>query len=179
MVKLITDSQIVTDSWLPLEDDRDDGLRAVPVPESARLIVPLAVWQLRRGELLERPGELGLKLHADSPLEGIAPDLARFSLIAVHIARFGDGRGLSLARLLRERYRFGGELRAVGEVLIDQLSDMRRCGFNAFQLRLDQDLDKALSALRPFSESYQSSADCPLPLFKRRASLLGTRIRQA
>jgi uncharacterized protein (DUF934 family) len=98
----------------------------------------------------------------------IAGDLDRFTLVAVNFPTFGDGRGYSIARLLRERHGYKGELRAIGEVVRDHLFFMASCGFDAFLLRDDQDPEEALTAFGDFSDAYQASADRPLPLFRRR-----------
>jgi len=82
-----------------------------------------------------------------------------------------DGRGYSIARLLRERYGWRGELRAIGDVLRDQLFYLTRCGFDAFELRAGQDAQAALTALADFSEAYQSSVERPQPLFRRRVAI--------
>ena len=84
--------------------------------------------------------------------------------------RSTDGRGYSIARLLRERYGFKGEIRAIGDVLQDQLFPMKRVGFNAYALPEGKNLDKALASLRVFSETYQAAVDQPQPLFRRRVS---------
>ncbi|HEY6240935.1 MAG TPA: DUF934 domain-containing protein, partial [Burkholderiales bacterium] len=91
-----------------------------------------------------------------------------FPLIAVNFPKFGDGRGYSIARLLRERYGFRGELRAIGDVLHDHLFFMEQCGFDAFALREDQDAQEALSVFGTFSDAYQTSVQRPVPLFRRR-----------
>jgi len=107
-------------------------------------------------------------LDANEGPEAIAADLQRFAIIAVNFPKFGDGRGYSIARLLRERYRYTGELRAIGDVLHDHLHFMKQCGFDAFVLREDQDAGEALSALDTFSDGYQTSVLRPVPLFRRR-----------
>jgi uncharacterized protein (DUF934 family) len=89
-------------------------------------------------------------------------------VIAVNFPKFTDGRGFSAARLLRERYGYQGELRAIGDVLRDQLQELERCGFDAFLLRADQDVQSALHAFADLSDQYQTSALQPLPLFRRR-----------
>jgi uncharacterized protein (DUF934 family) len=98
----------------------------------------------------------------------VATDLVNFELVAVHFPKFTDGRGYSTARLLHERLGWQGELRAMGDVLRDQLFLMARCGFDSFALRDDQDPQAALSAFRDFSVRYQSATDEPQPLFRRR-----------
>jgi len=166
MTTLIRNRQIVDDSWLQLEDPAGG---AAPVLADGRpVIVSLAVWQAHRALLQAHRGGIGLLLAADAALESVVPDLPRFALVAVRFPRFGDGRAFSLARLLRERCGYRGELRAVGEVVQDQLAEMRRCGFDAYELRADQDAQAAMQAFHPFSEEYQGSVEQPLPLFKRR-----------
>lgn len=91
-------------------------------------------------------------------------------LIAVRFPAFTDGRGYSIARLLRERHRYRGELRAMGDIGRDQLHYLARCGFDSFELREGEDPGAAQAALAEFSEAYQAAADEPVPLFRRRAA---------
>jgi len=140
------------------------------VPPSGDVVVPLALWLARREALLAYPGKLGVWLDANEGPEAIAADLQHFALVAVNFPKFGDGRGYSTARLLRERYGFKGELRAIGDVLHDHLFFMEQCGFDAFALREDQDAQEALSVFDTFSDSYQTSVLRPVPLFRRRLS---------
>lgn len=130
------------------KDWRDDGF------------VPLTAWLA--GERDAPP----IVLPTDDPLT-LADHLA-LPLIGVAFPKFNDGRGMSLAVLLRKRLRFGGDLRAVGDVARDQLYFMARCGFTSFALRADQDPDDALRAFADFSDVYQESADGVSPLFRRR-----------
>jgi uncharacterized protein (DUF934 family) len=101
-------------------------------------------------------------LSLDGALDGL-------TLIAVDFAKFSDGRGLSTAALLRRRLGYTSELRAVGDVARDQLFQMARCGFDAFQLRADQDTGDALQAFSDYGEVYQDAADGRAPIFRRRA----------
>jgi len=98
----------------------------------------------------------------------IAGRLAKLERVEVNFPKFGDGRGYSIARLLRERYGYKGELRAVGQITRDHLFFMESCGFDAFELREGEDPHEALAAFNDFSESYQASLKHPLPLFRRR-----------
>ena len=98
----------------------------------------------------------------------LAGSLAGIGVIAVNFPKFGDGRGYSIARLLRERHGYRGELRAVGEVGRDHLYFMAQCGFDAFELRAGENAEEALAAFRDFSEGYQATAAQPQPLFRRR-----------
>ncbi|MCY1525939.1 hypothetical protein D9M68_609400 [compost metagenome] len=94
-------------------------------------------------------------------------------LIALDFPTFRDGRGYSQAYLLRTRLGWQGELRAIGEVLRDQLSHMRQCGFDAFAVRQDKSVEDALKGLAGISVQYGRSALEPRPLFRRRAQVVG------
>jgi uncharacterized protein (DUF934 family) len=124
------------------------------------------------GMRLGTPGmRLGIELGpADEPAR-VSSDLPRLALVAIRFPVFTDGRGYSLARELRERYGWRGELRATGDVLRDQLFYLARCGFDTFDLRDDQDADAALAAFGDFSEAYQAAFDRG-PLFDRRRALV-------
>jgi uncharacterized protein (DUF934 family) len=166
MAVLIKRRFIVADSWRLLERTAD---RALPeVPAAGDLIVPLAAWQAGRDALLARPGRIGVWLDGGDGPETIAGDLERLAVVAVNFPKVSDGRGYSSARLLRERYRYKGELRAIGEVLRDQLLFLEQCGFDAFALRNDQNAEDALRAFDDFSDAYQASVAQPVPLFRRR-----------
>ncbi|SDL00042.1 Uncharacterized conserved protein, DUF934 family [Modicisalibacter muralis] len=134
------------------------------LPNQRPAIVPLALWQAS-----PRSDRLAPLLDSDVELsQELARELRAAPLVAIRFPVFTDGRGYTLARLLRERYALDGEIRAVGDVLIDQLFYMARCGFDAFDLRDDQLIENAIKALDTFSLSYQSVVDIPEPLFTRR-----------
>jgi len=168
MATLIKEQRIVADTWRLLSRGPKGELPEAPA--QGDVVVPLALWLAKREDLLPRAeaGHLGVWLDANEDPEAIAADLQRFAIIAVNFPKFGDGRGYSIARLLRERYGYKGELRAVGDVLHDHLHFMKQCGFDAFALRDDQDAQEALSALDTFSDGYQTSVLRPVPLFRRR-----------
>ena len=147
---------------LPLEL-RDLAIARV---DRGRLAAPLLRGQPR--QLAARPGRVGVWLEPNEGPETIAADLARLPLVAVEFPKFTDGRGFSTASLLRSRYGYRGEIRAIGDVLRDQLLYLRRCGFDAFALREDQDAEAALGAFDDLPPGYQSAVDEPLPLFRRR-----------
>ena len=113
-----------------------------------------------------------LDSHHDSAT--LADVLPRVALIAINFPKFTDGRGYSIASTLRSRFGYRGELRAIGDVLQDQLFYLQRVGFNAFALRADKDIDSAVKSLGDFSETYQGAVDQPLPLFRRRSGTLST-----
>jgi len=166
MAQIIKHRAVIQDNWQLLEQGSIGTL-----PFSGDVIVPLELWQSERETLSFRVGRVGVWLETDADPAAIAPDLARFDVIAVRFASFTDGRGYSLARLLRERHGYRGELRAIGDVLRDQLCYLSRCGFDAFALRADQNPEQAISALDDFSEAYQASVERPEPLFRRRLKL--------
>ena len=100
--------------------------------------------------------------------------MPRLALIAINFPKFTDGRGYSMASTLRTRLGYKGELRAIGDVLRDQLFYMQRLGFNAFDVRADKDIHAAGQSLGDFSETYQGAVDQPLPLFRRRSGTAST-----
>jgi len=111
-----------------------------------------------------------LRLEPTDDPAAVVDRLAHVARVEVHFPKFGDGRGFSIGRLLRERYGYQGELRAVGHLTRDHLFFLESCGFDAFELRDGEDPQAALAAFDDFSEAYQASPARPLPLFRRRAS---------
>ena len=159
MRRIIKNRQIIEDGWQHLADDAE-------LPENP-VIVSLQRWKQQRTVLLERGESVGVRLpNTVNPAE-LAADLQKIAVIALEFPKFADGRAYSQARLLRERHGFQGEIRAVGDVLRDQVFFMTRSGFNAFELRSDRSLQDALEAFGEFSESYQPAVDQPLPLYRR------------
>lgn len=166
MPKIIKHSSIIDDSWQVIRLAEGETAESVPLP-AGDLIVPLKVWQARKAELLAR-SQRGVWLAPDDVAQDIATDLAQLQVVAIDFPQFADGRGYSTAALLRGRFGWRGELRAIGDVLKDQLFYLRRVGFDAYAIRADKDIEDAVKALNDFSETYQASVDEPLPLFRRR-----------
>ncbi|MEN3372107.1 DUF934 domain-containing protein [Dechloromonas sp. ZS-1] len=168
MAQLIQNQSAAVDTWQTLELAEGDTPESIALP-AGNLIVPLAVWQARQGELAGRE-QLGLLLQPADRVEDVAADLKRFAIIAVNFPKFVDGRGYSTASLIRQRYGYTGELRAVGDVLHDQLFFMRRVGFNSFALKDGKNISYALEAgFTTFSDAYQGATSEPQPFFRRRA----------
>jgi len=165
--RIIRKREIVDDPWQVLRLAAGESVETVVLP-AGPVLLPLAVWLARRDEVLRRHEQPGVWLDSDEGPEALAEDCERFAVIGINFPKFTDGRGYSSARLLRERYHYAGEIRAIGDVLQDQLFLMQRCGIDAYAVRADKDIEQALAGLRAFSENYQAAADQPLPLFRRR-----------
>ena|ERR1700685_4311658 len=157
--RLLRDGRIVDDDWLYLAEAEGN--------EAAPLILTLAEWQNDRDRWYAQDRRLGVVLSPAHKVELLARDLARFSLIGAQFSGPSEGRGYSQARMLREQWKFDGELRATGYVRRDQLFFMARSGFNSFELP-DADIGAAHAALSTFSWAYQPSTDAGLPPKLRR-----------
>lgn len=160
------DGTISADTWMVVPRPADGD--ALSIPDQPALI-PADLW-LAGKEHFEGRDDIGVWFDShDEPeiLDGLVNEL---KLIAVNFPKFSDGRGYSIARLLRERFGYQNELRAIGDVLLDQLQFMKRCGFDSYALREDKDATKAARSLSFFSQGYQAATDTDMPLFRRRAS---------
>jgi uncharacterized protein (DUF934 family) len=166
--QLIRRRQVADNPWQRLVLADGDDSATIPVPRAPTL-VPLTLWMARRDELKAR-NDVGVWLGPTDDPALLADDLGRLPLIAVHFPKFADGRGYSTARLLRERYGYRGELRAVGDVGRDQLFYLVRVGFDAFLIPEGRDAQEALEAFADFPDTYQGATDQPLPLFRRRTA---------
>jgi phosphoadenosine phosphosulfate reductase len=165
MPQLIKGRAVVDDRFALLRDART----LADVPEAVPVIVPLALWRAERATLVER-GSVGVWLApSDDPSE-LAADLVQLPVIAVDFPQFTDGRGYSTARLLRDKFGFRGELRAIGDVLRDQMFALAQCGFDAFAIRADRDAAEAAAGLDDFSSVYATTTLEPQPWFRRRGS---------
>ena len=163
----IKNRAVVSDDWTVLRLDEGQDAADAVVPDG-KVIVPLAVWQAQRDTLSARPA-LGVWIASDERPDALKGELDRFAVIGVDFPKFTDGRGYSTAFNLRTRLGYQGELRAIGDVLRDQLFQMHRVGFDAFATRQDRNIHDALKGLTDFSEVYQASVDVKAPLFRRAA----------
>ncbi len=164
---------IVDDAWTVLRGDEgqaptDEQIAAAASSQDA-VLFPLPVWLAHKDGLLagRDAAKTGIWLAPDDEPGDVAGELQRVSLLAVDFPVFRDGRGFSTAYLLRTRYGWKGQLRAIGDVLRDQLNFMKRCGFDAFAVRADKNIEDALKGFSEFTVTYQASVDEPLPLFRR------------
>jgi uncharacterized protein (DUF934 family) len=158
---LIKHSTLVeVDGWTFVADDAE-------LPAQGDVVVGLARLLANAAALSARPGKLGVRIDPEDELDQAKLALDKVQLVALTFPKFGDGRAYSKARLFRDRFGYKGELRAVGEVLADQLQYMSRCGFDAFALAEGKDVPSALRALSDFTVTYQGASDDPRPLYRR------------
>ena len=138
------------------------------IPGSGDVILSLARFQAEGAALLDEGRGVGVILESDQAVEDLAYDLPRLSLVALRFPKFRDGRAYTSARLLRERFGFGGEIRAVGDVNREQASFFVRCGFDAFEPADGSTPEQWLSAASRFRHVYQRGADDRTPAFVER-----------
>lgn len=160
MRKIIKQRQIIADSWQYVEEAADAGA----------VIVSLTQWQAERDSLLASGRKLGVKIAPADKVEVLAEDVAKLQLIALEFTGLGEGRGYSQAHILRRRYGFTGELRAMGKIQRDQLFCMARCGIDAYELPEGSNLEVALTAFTDYSVAYQPGIDAGGVQLKQRAS---------
>lgn len=165
MPEIIRKGVVVHDDWQVLRPDAALPLNLQALP-AGRIVVPLPFW-LEHAQALVARGDVAVWLSGTDDPGLVAPWLDRLPLVAVDFPKFTDGRGFSVAYLLRTRYGWRGELRAVGDVLPDQVFYMQRVGFDAFAVRADRSVVTALKSLQTFSDAYQGSWDNPVPAFRR------------
>jgi phosphoadenosine phosphosulfate reductase len=158
----------VDDPWRTIAEGEDP-------PPAGHIILPLDWWLQERDAFASSNAPIGLRIEPGTSIESFAQDLGRVSLIALAFPKFGDGRGFSTAALLRERYGFRGEIRAVGDVLLDQMQMMERCGFDAFEIK-DPTVQRLLAerGAPAYARFYQPGAGAeaqtgPRPWARRRA----------
>jgi uncharacterized protein (DUF934 family) len=153
------------DRWHRLSGE--DG-PIVTLTPSAHGLLTLRQWHAARAQWPDGL-PVGLVLANDVDVRNLAPDLGRIALVVLQFPKWTDGRAYSQARLLRSRHRYAGELRAVGEVLVDMLPLLQRTGVDAVVLRADQSVEVAERTLAFFPAYYQGDVRQPRPLFARSA----------
>ena len=148
-----------------------EQIAATQIP-AGKVLVPFAVWRANKDVLASRvsQGEIGLLIATHEAIEDViaeVKDINTFALVAVYVERFADGRIFTIGNLLRTRYGFKNELRAVGDVLRDQLFFLKRSGFTSYLIRADRSATEALASLKDFSEPYQGAVDIAQPAWRR------------
>lgn len=155
--------QLQKDPWHTLSGE--DGPAVYREPKS-HLLLTIEQWHAFRSPWPEGL-PVGVILPNDTDVESLVPDLSRLAMVQLAFPKWVDGRAYSQAHLLRARYRFAGEVRATGDVLVDMLPLLQRTGVDAVVLRADQSLDAAQRALGFFPGHYQGAIDDPVPLFAK------------
>jgi len=150
-MKIIKDKQIIEDTLTHVADNEEIS--------SKNITVSLSRWKSEKAKLTEHQGTIGVRVSPADNIEDIADDLTLISLIAVELPAFTDGRAFSHTRLLRDRYNYQGEIRAIGSYMPDQVFYLTRVGVNAFEFDKADDLNVALSTMNDFSVNYQSSTN--------------------
>ena len=166
MRQLIRQREIVTDEWRYADED--------PLGRERALILPVARWKEERDRWWLWDGRLGVRLGPTDPVAALEHDFLRLALVAIEFGGMAEGRGYSQAQLLRKRYKFTGELRAVGKIQRDQLFYLARCGFDTFELPDTADLQVALTGLDDFSVAYQGAVDSNVAIERRVANALAS-----
>ena len=154
-------AEALSDPFTTVEDDQ-------PVP-AGDVIVSLTRFQTEGEDLLAQGRRVGVRLTADETPEALAYDLPRIAVVALIFPKFRDGRAYSAARVLREPLKFTGEVRAVGDVLQEQIYFMVRCGFDAFVPADGATAQEVEAAARRYRHVYQRAADGLEPAFAHRA----------
>ncbi len=164
---LLDHGRPVEDRFVAVADD-------APLPADAPALIPFARLQREADALAGRNAALGVQVTSATHAEDIAPFLDRVTLVVVEFPKFRDGRGFTIARTLRERYGFSGEIRAVGHVLPDQYEFLVRCGFTCVAVSDGADLGVWAAALERFHVAYQPGLDtAPVLSGLRRRLALG------
>ena len=168
MPKLIKHREVINDSWtLVQQSDEVDSAKL----EDGCWILPFETYR-SLADNLKSSERIGFWLPNDIELGTVQEYLNTAPVIAIHFPVFSDGRGFSIARSLRDRYDYRGELRVIGYYLPDQLYYLSRCGFDAFALAEElsvPEIQEILERFSDFTEHYQAATDDPQPLFRRRA----------
>ncbi|WP_418315430.1 DUF934 domain-containing protein [Piscinibacter sakaiensis] len=156
------------DRWHTVSGEDGPVVTLTPAPHS---LLSLTQWHAIRAQW-PAGMPVGVELPNDSELAAISDDLPRIALVVLHFPKWTDGRAYSQARVLRSRHRFAGEIRAIGDVVVDMMPLLQRCGFDAVVLRGDQSRATAERALGFFPGHYQGDVRQRKPIFARPADEL-------
>lgn len=165
MPKLSKNGELLADNWQVLAKDATPAANELG---AGNWLVHIN-WYLQNQEALADASNVSVWLDSDDEAASVADLVNRLPVIGVNFPVFTDGRGFSIGRTIRERYKFAGELRAIGNFMQDQLFYLKRCGFDAFVISDAANVESMAQSLRDFSDFYQAAVDQPLPLFRRRA----------
>ena len=148
-MQLIKDQQIIENTWQYIADN--DELK------TGDISVSFVRWQADKQQLLAHDGKLGIRMSTTDSADELANDLEKFQLIELDFPDFADGRLFSQAWLLRGRYHYQGEIRAIGHYIPDQVFYLARVGVNAFSPKVAEELPDIIKKLKDFTVNYQNS----------------------
>lgn len=168
---LVKNGQVVTDRFTAILDD-------APVPAEGAVLVTADRFLADVAELAARGGEIGVLWPNNRDVDALEPWLDKLAMIALVFPKFKDGRAYSQARILRERYKYHGELRATGEVLRDQFLFMLRAGFDSLDVRKEADAAAYADVLKRYSVFYQPTGDGKVTVFRARLAQHFSRARE-
>lgn len=149
-MQVIKDDQIIDYPWLLVDDE-------APLSEG-NIILSLERYRDEKPHLPEsgfNKDNIGISINSTTPVADFADELSDIGLVALDFQLYTDGRPFSQARLLRDQYKFSGDILAIGDLLKDQLDFMRRCGVNVFRPRTGQDLEGMLPMFSEITVRYQ------------------------
>ncbi len=152
-MKILKDQQLTDNTWTFIPDGTD--LPDKPID----ITISLKRWLQEQGILKKYPGKLGIRLNPEDSVDSLPPTIKNAKLIEINFPTFTDGRGFSLAKILRTHFNYKGEIRAVGQFMLDQIYYLSRVGVNAFALENKENLADAVAMFNEFSESYQASVN--------------------
>ncbi len=158
---LVKGSKIVADEFVRLADDAE-------IPADGAVLIPAERFLANVDAIAARVGKTGVIWPNNRDVEELVPHFGKLAAIALVFPIFRDGRAYSQARLLRERYKYKGELRATGQVLRDQFLFMLRAGFDAFEVKKESDAKVFVEVSHRFSVFYQPTGDGRVTAFHRR-----------
>jgi uncharacterized protein (DUF934 family) len=144
---------------------------ATEIPASGKILVPLTIWLAKKEHLVARlaAGGIGIVLQTHEPIENLVAafdDLNSLPIIAIDVPIFADGRNFTLGNLLRTRYGFKNELRAIGDIMRDQLFFLKRSGFDSYLIKEGRNAEEAIASLNDFTQPYQGAVD-DVPVWRR------------
>lgn len=161
MQKLINQTSEIENNLNLISDESGDF-------SQSNIMIPASYWLANQATFSGR-SDVAIWFAGNDNVADYDGKLDQFSVIGVNFPAFADGRGYSIAHLIIERQNYKGELRAIGDVLIDQLFFMKRCGFSSYLLKEGLDPKVAIGYFETFSEPYQLAVDIKEPIFRRKA----------
>ena len=161
---LVKGGKITADTFAAVADD-------AALPEGGDVLVSATRFLQDPESVLRRAGKTGVTWPNNRDVDDLVPHLERLAVVALVFPSFRDGRAYSQARLLRERFHYRGELRAIGQVLRDQFVFMLRAGFDAFDVRKQGDAEAFAQTVKRYSVFYQPTGDGRITALHRRMQL--------